>query len=59
MLTIALLLYPEVNPFHFSVPYMAFQDAAEDGLFEVKIVTPQASRYIIKSCSHLLMVVWI
>ncbi|MRN39171.1 AraC family transcriptional regulator [Neisseria sp. N95_16] len=40
MLKIALLLYPEVNPFHFSVPYMAFQDAAEDGLFEVKIVTP-------------------
>ncbi|WP_211296627.1 AraC family transcriptional regulator [Neisseria iguanae] len=40
MLKIALLLYPEVNPFHFSVPYMAFQDAAEDGLFDVKIVTP-------------------
>lgn len=40
MLTIALLLYPEVNPFHFSVPYMTFQDAAEEGLFDVKIVTP-------------------
>ncbi|STZ75593.1 GlxA family transcriptional regulator [Bergeriella denitrificans] len=40
MLKTALLLYPDINPFHFSVPYMAFQEAAEDGLFDVKIITP-------------------
>ncbi|ASK28226.1 GlxA family transcriptional regulator [Neisseria chenwenguii] len=39
MLKTALLLYPDINPFHFSVPYMAFQDASE-GLFDVKIITP-------------------
>ena len=40
MLKIALLLYPDINPFHFSVPYMAFREAAGEGLFDVKIVTP-------------------
>ena len=40
MLKMALLLYPDINPFHFSVPYMAFREAAGEGLFDVKIVTP-------------------
>lgn len=40
MLKTALLLYPDIDPFHFSVPYMAFQGAAGEGLFDVKIVTP-------------------
>ncbi|QEY23141.1 GlxA family transcriptional regulator [Neisseria animalis] len=40
MLKTALLLYPDINPFHFSVPYLAFKEAAGEGLFDVKIITP-------------------
>ncbi|HBO39263.1 MAG TPA: AraC family transcriptional regulator, partial [Pasteurellaceae bacterium] len=38
-LKIALVLYPKMSPFHFSVPYMIFTDAMpEKGLFELKLV---------------------
>ncbi|TCP96016.1 AraC family transcriptional regulator with amidase-like domain [Cricetibacter osteomyelitidis] len=37
---LALLVYPDINPFHFSVPYMAFGDAVNHALFEVNIITP-------------------
>lgn len=39
MIKIAMLIYPGMNPFHFAVPYTAFHDAAEAGLFELKMVT--------------------
>lgn len=41
----ALLLYPGISPFHFSVPYMLFTEAlpAAD-LFELHVITPTGER---------------
>lgn len=38
---VALIMYPDFSPFHFSVPYLVFSaQVAEDPLFDLKIVTP-------------------
>ncbi|WP_207460392.1 helix-turn-helix domain-containing protein [Azospirillum sp. SYSU D00513] len=39
--TVALIVPPQVSPFHFSVPYMVFNTELPEGrLFELKIVVP-------------------
>jgi transcriptional regulator GlxA family with amidase domain len=38
---VALIMYPEFSPFHFSVPYLVFStQVTEAALFDLKIVTP-------------------
>ena len=38
---VALILYPDFSPFHFSVPYLVFSAEMSEGpLFDLKIVTP-------------------
>jgi len=38
---VALIMYPNFSPFHFSVPYLVFSaQVAEHPLFDLKIVTP-------------------
>jgi transcriptional regulator GlxA family with amidase domain len=38
---VALIMYPDFSPFHFSVPYLVFSaQVAEEPLFDLKIVTP-------------------
>ena len=40
---VALIMYPNFSPFHFSVPYLVFSmEMAESRLFDLKIVSPGA-----------------